>query len=377
MTDGMPVRLVEWIEAEAFGRVVAARRGGEGASRNAWAVDLETEAGTRALFCLCDSTSGSGGSMRDAAVLRALATTGIPVPRVEAASASLGAVLLERIAGRSDFPAVDREEEREPTARDLMRLTAALHALDPHRLPIEHLGAPSRASDHASGQLAQLDRLLAGLGAEALPVQHFAATWLRRSPPRASRTSLVHSDMGPGNFLAERGAVTAILDWEVAHWGDPMEDLAAIAVRDMATPIGPLARRYAEYAAAGGAAVDLASIAWYRVFILARNTALIALGLRRPLEDRQREPLARFQLLLLRALALCLCDAVGCERPKEQAIARVDAAHGRDAGPVVEADEADADRVRRFALELERRAHAEQSLLGPASGLRPQRMPAP
>jgi hypothetical protein len=258
-----------------------------------------------------------------------------------------------------------------------MRLTAALHALDPHRLPIEHLGAPSRASDHASGQLAQLDRLLAGLGAEALPVQHFAATWLRRSPPRASRTSLVHSDMGPGNFLAERGAVTAILDWEVAHWGDPMEDLAAIAVRDMATPIGPLARRYAEYAAAGGAAVDLASIAWYRVFILARNTALIALGLRRPLEDRQREPLARFQLLLLRALALCLCDAVGCERPKEQAIARVDAAHGRDAGPVVEADEADADRVRRFALELERRAHAEQSLLGPASGLRPQRMPAP
>jgi hypothetical protein len=33
--------------------------------------------------------------------------------------------------------------------------------------------------------------------------------------------------------------------------------------------------------------------------------------------------------------------------------------------------------VRRFALELERRAHAEQSLLGPASGLRPQRMPAP
>jgi aminoglycoside phosphotransferase (APT) family kinase protein len=378
MTDGMPVRLVEWIEAEAVGRVVAARRGGEGASRKAWAVDLETAAGTRALFCLCDSTSGSGGSMRDAAVLRALATTGIPVPRVEAASVEQGAVLLERIVGRSDFPAVDREEEREPTARDLMRLTAALHALDPQRLPIEHLGAPGRASEHAARQLAELDRLLAGLGAEALPVQSFAATWLRRSPPRAARTSLVHSDMGPGNFLAERGAVTAILDWEVAHWGDPMEDLAAIAVRDMATPIGPLARRYAEYAAAGGAAVDLAAIAWYRVFILARNTTLIALGLRRPLEDRQREPLARFQLLLLRALALCLCDVVGCERPKEQEIARTEPIHGREAGPVFEAAdvEADADRARRFAFELERRARAEQSLLGPSAGLRPQRMPA-
>jgi hypothetical protein len=191
---------------------------------------------------------------------------------------------------------------------------------------------------------------------------------------RASSTAT----WAPGNFLAERGAVTAILDWEVAHWGDPMEDLAAIAVRDMATPIGPLARRYAEYAAAGGAAVDLAAIAWYRVFILARNTTLIALGLRRPLEDRQREPLARFQLLLLRALALCLCDVVGCERPKEQEIARTEPIHGREAGPVFEAAdvEADADRARRFAFELERRARAEQSLLGPSAGLRPQRMPA-
>ncbi len=375
MTDVLPVRLLEWIEAETAGRVVAARRSGKGASRQAWAVDVETATSIRACFCLRDSTSGSGGSVRDAAVLRALATTGIPVPRVHAANVDLGAVLLERVSGRSDFPAVDREEEREPTARDLMRLTAALHALDPRRLAVEHLGAPGPAADPASDQLDHLDRLLAGLGSDGLPVQHFAAAWLRRSPPRAARTSLVHSDMGPGNFLAERGAVTAILDWEVAHWGDPMEDLAAIAVRDMATPIGPLARRYAEYAAAGGAAVDLESIAWYRVFILARNTALIALGLRRPLDDRTREPLARFQLLLLRALALCLCDVVGCDRPKDEEIAM--AADARDRDATHEVGDADADLARRFALELERRAHAEQELLGPSFERRPQRMPAP
>ncbi len=375
MAEALPARLAGWIEAETRGRVVSARRSGEGASRRAWAVDVASSSSVLALFCLCDATSGSGGSVRDAAVLRALAGTGIPVPRVHAVDGGLGAVLLERVAGRSDYPAVDHEAEREPTARDLMRLTAALHALDPHRLAIAHLGPPAAAADPAADQLAQLDRLLEALGADAHPVQRFAARWLRRRPPRAGRTSLVHSDMGPGNFLAEGGAVTAILDWEVAHWGDPMEDLAAIAVRDMATPIGPLGQRYAEYAAAGGASVDLDAVAWYRIFILARNTALIALGLRREIGDRPREPLVRFQLLLLRALALCLCDAAGCERPVAQALARDDWASDPVAVPGLGAS--DAELARHFAVGLEQRARAEHALLGPAAALRPQRMPAP
>ena len=159
--------------------------------------------------------------------------------------------------------------------------------------------------------------------------------------------------MGPGNFLYRGGAVTAILDWEVAHWGDPMEDLAAIAVRDMATPIGPLGTRYAEYATAGGAPVDLAGIAWYRVFILTRNTALIGLGLRRELAHRDREPLTRFQLLLLRALALCLCDVVGVARPAPDSI-----------DESVATREHEQDLARSFAVEMQARARVEASLLG-------------
>ena len=382
MTDAMPAQLVGWIEAETGGRVLSAKRGGEGASRQAWAVDVETGSELQRLFCLRDRlrdpASGSGGSQRDAGVLRALAASGIPVPRVHASSRELGALLLARVPGRSDYPSVDRDEEREPTARDLMRLTAALHALDPDRLAIEHLGEPPAASEHAALQLAHLDGLLRTLADAALPVQRFAAVWLARRPPHASRTSLVHSDMGPGNFLYQGGSVTAILDWEVAHWGDPMEDLAAIAVRDMATPIGPLATRYAEYAAAGGAAVDLVGIEWYRVFILARNTTLIALGLRRELAPRERESLARFALLLLRALALCLCDVVSVERPgqAERSLAsstRPGHANreefSRFADPAQERDLA-----RHFALEMEARARAESALLGVFSDRLPQRL---
>ncbi len=385
MTGAMPAELVSWIESAVAGRILSAKRAGEGASRQAYAVDVETARGKLELFCLRDNASGSGGSGRDAGVLRALAATAIPVPEVHAASPALGAILLARVVGRSDFPHVDREAEREPTARDLMRLTAALHALDPRRLAIDQLGQPGAVDKHAGLQLVQLAGLLRTLAADALPLQRFAAAWLERYPPRASRTSLIHSDMGPGNFLYREGAVTAILDWEVAHWGDPMEDLAAIAVRDMATPIGPLAIRYAEYEAAGGAPVDLAGIAWYRVFILARNTSLIALGLRRPLAAAEREPLARFELLLLRALALCLCDVVGIERPdlapggaRSAAEAKPEAdptRTGPGGGDGLVSDPArERELARYFALELQRRARTEATRLGDLLERFPQRL---
>lgn len=368
MSEPLPEALVAWIEASTGGRIASAKRAGEGASRQAWAVDLVGAAGSEALFCLRDAAGGTGGSGRDAAVLRALAGTGIPVPAVRAFSPELDALLLTRIPGRGDFPNVDREAEREPTARDLMRLTAALHALDPNALTIAHLGRPGPDFDAVTSQLAQLESHLALLADGALPLQRAAADWLARHPPRAARTSLIHSDMGPGNFLFEQGRVTAILDWEVAHWGDPMEDLAAIAVRDMATPIGPLALRYAEYAefaGRGAAAIDLAGVAWYRVFILTRNTTLIALGLRRALPPASREPLERFQLLLLRGLALCLCDVVGVERPVPAEVA---------ARGVSILDSTSRALARAFALEMHARAREQAALLAPFNDRYPQRL---
>lgn len=319
MTDAMPVELIGWIEAETGARLRSALRLRAGASRQAWAVDVERAGGEApALFCLRDSLNGNGGSMRDAAVMRALRGTAVPVPQVFGASEALGALLVARVPGRSDFPNVDREEEREPTARDLMRITAALHTLEPASLEIPHLGAPPGPGELALEQLAGLEALLAMLEADSLALLLFAREWLERNTPLAARTSLVHGDMGPGNFLFQGGAVTAVVDWEIAHWGDPMEDLAAIAVRDMATPIGDLARRLREYALAGGATVDLASVRWYRVLVLARNSALIEAGLGRAGSELEREPLERFRLLLLRALALCLA------RETEQALGFAD-----------------------------------------------------
>lgn len=288
-----------------------------GASRRAWSVDVETGSGVRPLFLLRDK-GDRGGSARDAAFLRALADTPVPVPAVIGTSEADGAILLSRAPGRSEFPPPGDEAERERVAAHLMAVTAALHALDPSRLALDFLSDPTGATANAdrSAPLAQARAAARALGPGADPFYTFALDWLEANrPPPPPRLALVHSDMGPGNFLYEDGRVTAIVDWEVAHVGDPMEDLAAIAVRDMATPVGSLAKRLREYAAAAGASVDLARVDYHRAVVLVRNSLMIGLGLAHPSEDFDVVEMTMYQTLLVRAAALVLCDNLGLARP--------------------------------------------------------------
>lgn len=334
MTDDgrPPADVAAWVEQTAGGSLVGATRHLAGASRQAWSVDVDRDGESLALFLLRDTGRG-GGSARDAAVLEALGPTPVPVPAVVGADRTLRTLLLTRVEGSGDFPAAAPPGTREAVAGHLMELTAALHTLPPADLAIEHLGPPAPVPDggHGAAQLAGVRGVLGYLGDGAHPLFTTAVAWLAEHVPEGDdRTSLVHSDMGPGNFLFADGRVTAVLDWEVAHWGDPMEDLAAIAVRDMATPVGDLRTRFAEYAAAGGPAVDLATVAWYRILVLVRNSMLIGLGLGGDDPAVDRAQLAMYRTMLMRAAALALGDALGLARPDEPAFEGSDVAADDD-----------------------------------------------
>ncbi len=352
----LPLPLRAWIESVTRRKVVSASRHLAGASREAWSVDVEvapadgadneddagagagagepdvTSAEPSRLFLLHDRGS-SGGSARDAAVLRALRGSAVPVPQVVGLDETNGTLLLERIEGRSDFPAVDHESERDPTARHLMELTGRLHAIEPQTLHIPHLKIPASLADSAHEPLVRARGAAAALGAEIEPFFLFALGWLERNVPASdARCALIHSDMGPGNFLFEGGRVMAIVDWEVAHFGDPMEDLAAIAVRDMATPIGHLPTRFAEYQASSGIDVDLERVGYYRALVLVRNSLMIGLGLAHPPEGFDVVEMTMYQTLLIRAAALVICDCLGVERPEIDVVdAPVDADANGDA----------------------------------------------
>ena len=65
---------------------------------------------------------------------------------------------------------------------------------------------------------------------EPVPLITYTETWLRENAPVCGEPCMLHCDYRIGNFLFEEpsGEITAILDWELAHFGDFHEDLAWI-----------------------------------------------------------------------------------------------------------------------------------------------------
>ncbi len=101
-----------------------------------------------------------------------------------------------------------------------------------------------------------------------------AFRWLADRVPVDVPPGLVHGDFRNGNLVVASDGVRAVLDWELAHSGDPMEDLGWICVNswrfgEIDRPVGGFGQReemFAGYQAAGGAAVDPERVRWWETF---------------------------------------------------------------------------------------------------------------
>ena len=108
------------------------------------------------------------------------------------------------------------------------------------------------------------------------PLLHYAFMWLKDHLPRAPRVSLVHGDYRLGNFLEEQGRITAILDWELVHIGDPHEDLGWAFLPQFAMKPGRVcglieqAEFIERYERQVGFKVDSTSLHFYRVLALVK-----------------------------------------------------------------------------------------------------------
>jgi len=105
------------------------------------------------------------------------------------------------------------------------------------------------------------------------PVFELAMRWLRTNAPPDAAPTVVHGDFRNGNLLIGAEGVRAVLDWELAHAGDPMEDLGWICVNSwrfgaIDKPVGGFGSRqdlFAGYEAASGVAVDPARVHFWEV----------------------------------------------------------------------------------------------------------------
>ena len=178
----------------------------------------------------------------EAEVIRAAVRAGVRTPTVEALLTGLfgrahdafltefmpGIALGTRLVSAPEF-----ELARTRLPLQLAEALAVLHGLTPAThpdLPIDR--APFLASvDPVAAQIAWFEQSLDGF-AHPRPASEYVLRWLRRHPPASRELTLVHGDFRTGNFLTTEQGLSAVLDWECAHWGSPLEDLAWLCVRD-------------------------------------------------------------------------------------------------------------------------------------------------
>jgi aminoglycoside phosphotransferase (APT) family kinase protein len=239
-----------------------------GNARLAWSCEATwTEDGARHIEPLILLVRAAGSQVTtdpswEVAVLVRLSGQDVRAPKVWAqdlAGELLGApaVLLQRLPGQADpvaylnaDPAVGR-----PRTLDLARAAAELHAADPTGL--------SAGEPLVDGWR---DRFLA-CRLEPHPTVSWLFDWLADHTVTPAHVAVVHGDLRPGNVLYDGDRIVGLLDWEMAHVGDPVEDLAW-AYRALWSPerFVPLDEFVRAYESAGGSAVKPDALRWHRVF---------------------------------------------------------------------------------------------------------------
>lgn len=183
----------------------------------------------------------------------------IPVPRVYGWLEALPAYVMDRVPGRPDF-ADSPVAERDAVMAEYMGILARIHALEVEEFAAAGItrASPSTSTPGSVG-MAHFEKLYRQTKRRPDPFVEFALSWLRRNPlPTNTREAPIVWDSG--QFHHRDGKITALLDLEIGHIGDPMMDLAAFRMRDTVLNFGDFDGLYGIYADAAGVDLDMAAI---------------------------------------------------------------------------------------------------------------------
>ncbi|MBS44342.1 MAG: hypothetical protein CMH83_14490 [Nocardioides sp.] len=251
-----------------------------GASRETWSLDLVLPDGAVvpvvARVARADALNAALDVEADA--LRSAAAAGAPVPEVlgvaPVAAVDGSVMVMRREVGETIARRILRDEAyadvRPLLARRLGEVAASVHAA----------AVPASVPDVVGDPV---DLLVAELGGGHVPPPGLAVglRWLREHPPPASPARcLVHGDLRMGNVMVSAeapGGVGALLDWELVHVGDPVEDLGWLCAKVWRFggpgPVGGVGSREElldGYAAVAGWRPSGEALAWWELFATVR-----------------------------------------------------------------------------------------------------------
>jgi aminoglycoside phosphotransferase (APT) family kinase protein len=236
------------------------------------------------MLVLPKATQVEGSVSTEFGMLREVYGTGLPVARpvcCDPTGTVLGRAFLatERLPGHADNDLIVASGPvAEAVLRDLAAVAARLHSLrfDPNRMAGLEPPGPEPA---ALVQLAHWNEIFRRNRDAPWPELAYAFRLLRATAPAIRASSLIHGDLRVPNVMYEQDRVTGLLDWELVHFGDPMEDLAwmyrSIWAPERALPFADFLDAYAH---AGGTPIDAERLRWYRLFSLVKHSVISITG---------------------------------------------------------------------------------------------------
>jgi aminoglycoside phosphotransferase (APT) family kinase protein len=270
-THDLPAGVTDWVASIGGGELTRLER--HVARREAWVVDVRGADGTVLEGFLRidrDPQPGNPWSLhKEARIVEALGPSPVPVPALHGWSDELSTALFERVPGRSDLDKIDDVNQQHAVMQDFMRIVGDLHNLELDALGLDDV-MPGRPTTPEQCALGELDLIL-GMWKDFLasytdPLITFGLDWLRSNvPDHIERVSLVQGDTGPVNFMFDGDRVSSVIDWEWGHFGDPMEDLGNICVREFWNPSGGLTGMFDLYAKTSGIPYSRKAAQYYRV----------------------------------------------------------------------------------------------------------------
>jgi aminoglycoside phosphotransferase (APT) family kinase protein len=272
-------------DSDALARIVGpgtvedVRRMSGGASRETWSFDVVADDGSRQGYVLRRDPSaahvGSSERSTEYLLLEAAAAAGVPVPRVRALLApddGLGSgFVMDRVEGETIARRILREDAyanaRPKMATQCGEIAARIHSVDIDAVP----ALP------AMGAAAQIETYRANLDnfAEPHPAFELGLRWLEANMPSEPDVPvLVHGDFRLGNFIVDADGIAAVLDWELSHFGDPVEDLGWLCVKSwrfgntdrLVGGFGDVPDLLDAYDRAGGGRIDEATLRYWIAF---------------------------------------------------------------------------------------------------------------
>ena len=295
------------------------RRLSGGASRETWQLDVIEADGRCHRLILQRKRSFVVGDWADAGVeaqlLEAARHAGVPTPSLIAWSADnfelgLPYLLVEHIEGETIPQRILRKPHFAPAREKLARQYGEALGC------IQQIRAESVSGLKPQDPLERYQQILDDIG-EPSPVLAFGFRWLERNRPDSRERVVVHGDFRNGNGIVdpERG-LRAIIDWELSHWGDPLEDLGWFCIRAWRfrerSPVGGFGdydQIIEGYESTSGRNVDRQVFQWWQIMGTVRWAIICRLqgathwqGHRRSLElaaTGRRTAEAEYDLMLL------------------------------------------------------------------------------